>query len=223
MKDIRIGERTQMKSISLSALLLLFMRGTSVAQTQTQSQDNSLRRQYTPAEYNAFVAADQETDPAKQVMLLDDFVSHYPKSALLSYVYPLYVRGYMQLRDFSKVIGYADKLAELGDKVDVSTRYLALYTAANAYNNMKSNDPKLATGARERALTGLKVLLDLKKPDILDVQVFEALKRKQAIYFQATAGAAAMAMKDYPAATESFNAVIALDSVPQIFEARCNF
>jgi tartrate dehydratase beta subunit/fumarate hydratase class I family protein len=30
----------------------------------------------------------------------------------------------------------------------------------------------------------------------LDVQVFEALKRKQAIYFQATAGAAAMAMKD---------------------------
>jgi len=221
MKDIRIGERTQMKSISLSALLLLLMCGTSVA--QTQSQDNSPRQQYTLAEYNAFVAADKETDPAKLVMLLDDFVSHYPKSVLLSYVYPLYVRGYMQLRDFSKVIEYADKLVALGDKVDVSTRYLALYTAANAYNNMKSNDPKLATGARERALTGLKVLLDLKKPDRLDVQVFEALKRKQAIYFQATAGAAAMAMKDYPAATESFNAVIALDSVPEIFEARCNF
>ena len=210
-----------MKNISLSVLLLLLLCGTSVA--QTQSQDSSLRQQYTPAEYNAFVAADKETDPARLVMLLDEFVSHYPKSVLLSNVYPLYVRGYMQLKDFSKVIEYADKLDELGDKVDVSARYLALYTAANAYNNMKSNDPKLATGARERALTGIKVLSDLKKPDRLDGQVFEALKRKAAIYFQATAGAAAMAMKDYPAAAESFNAVLALDSVPQIFEARCNF
>jgi tetratricopeptide (TPR) repeat protein len=169
------------------------------------------------------VVADKEPDPAKLVMLLDDFVPHYPKSVLLSYVYRLYVQGYMQLKDFSKVIEYTDKLAVLGDKVDVSTQYLALYTAANAYNNMKSTDPKLATGARERALTGIKALSDLKKPDRLDGQVFEALKRKAAIYFQATAGAAAMAMRDYPAATELFNAVIALDSVPQIFEARCNF
>lgn len=210
-----------MKKISLPVLLLLLLCGTSVA--QTQSQDNSLRQQYTPAEYNAFVAANKETDPARLVMLLDEFVSHYPKSVLLSNVYPLYVRGYMQLKDFSKVIEYADKLDGMGDKVDVSARYLALYTAANAYNNMKSNDPKLATEARERALTGLKVLSDLKKPDRLDGQVFEALKRKAAIYFQATAGAAAMAMKDYPAAAESFNAVLALDSVPQILEARCNF
>jgi hypothetical protein len=212
-----------MKCISLSALLMFFMCLTPVAQSLPLPQDNSAQQHYTVEEYNSFVAAQQETDPAKQVMLLDDFESRYPKSVLLVYVYPMSRRAHLQLQDFSKVIEYADKLAALGDGVDISAQSLALQDAAIAYNNMKSSDPNLAIRARERALRGLKLLSEMKKPDTLNAEVFEALKRKTEIYFQATAGAAAIAMKKYPAATESFNAVIALDSVPQTNGARCNF
>ena len=212
-----------MKCISLLALLLLLTCGASVAQSQAQTQQDSPQQQYTFAEYKTFMSAQQETDPAKLVMLLDDFEAHYPESVLLVYAYPLFLRAHMQLQDFSKVIEYADKLADLGNKVELSVRLSALQDAAIAYNNMKSSDPNLAKRARERALTALRLLPEMKKPDVLNRDVFEAQKRKAAIYFQATAGAASIAMKDYPAAAEFFNAIIALDSVPQANGAQCNF
>jgi tetratricopeptide (TPR) repeat protein len=187
------------------------------------TQQNSQQQTYTIAEYNAFMAAQQETDPAKLVMLLDDFVARYPESVLLVHAYPLFLRAHMQLQDFSKVIEYADKVADLGNKVELSAQLLALQDAAIAYNNLKSSDPNLATRARERALTALRLLPDMKKPEVSNREVFEAQKRKMAIYFQATAGAASIAMKNYPAAAESFNAIIALDSVPQAIGAQCNF
>jgi len=211
-----------MKCISLSALLLC-MCCTSVAQSQTLPQQNSQQQQYTFAEYNAFMAAQQETDPAKLVMLLVDFEAHYPESVLLVYAYPLFLRAHMELQDCSKVIEYADKLADLGNKVGLSVQLSALQDAAIAYNNLKSSDPNLAKRARERAFTALRLLPELKKPEVLNRDVFEAQKTKAAIYFQATAGAASIAMKDYPAAAESFNAIIALDSVPEAIGAPCNF
>jgi hypothetical protein len=222
-KFVFIGERTLMKYVSLLALLFLIMCGTSIAQSQTQAQADSVRQDYTSAEYDAFQAAQMERDPVKVVKLLDDFVSHYPKSILLRYVYPLYLQEYLQLKDYSKVIEYADELAGLGDKVDFKGRLLALQDAAIAYNNLNSSDPQLATRARERALMALELVSDFKNPGPANEQVFEANKRRAAIYFQATAGAAAIAMRNYPAAVESFNAIIALDSVPTPIGAQCNF
>src|SRR4051794_22327018 len=78
-----------------------------------QGQD-AAKPQYTMAEYNAYTAAQATKDPTAQIKALDDFVAKYPNSALLIYVYPLYFNAYSQLKNFPKVMEYADKTLALG-------------------------------------------------------------------------------------------------------------
>src|SRR5260370_29195929 len=102
------------------------------------------------------------------------------------------------------VIEYAEKLLALGDKADPGIRYGALYARSVAYNNLNSLDPALAAKARERALEGAKLVAVFKKPQNLDDDVFEAQKRRAAIYFQATAAGARLACRRDLGASVSF-------------------
>ena len=175
-----------------------------------QGQDAGAKPQYTMAEYNAYTAAQSTKDPAQQIKALDDFVSKYPNSALLIYVYPLYYNAYSQAKNFPKVIENADKLLALGDKIEAPVRYQAYYARAFAYSNLNPppTDPEQAKKARQAALDGLKTLNDLKKPDNMSQEDFDKQKRQPAILFNYTAANAAMTLKDYPAAIESYKAVL---------------
>ena len=78
----------------VAALCLILGNGLSaVARPQAPApagQDAGAGKQpYTMAEYNSYQAAAAEKNPAQQIKALDDFVSKYPNSALLIYVYPL--------------------------------------------------------------------------------------------------------------------------------------
>ena len=42
--------------------------------------------------------------------MLDDFVAKFPNSTLNPYVYQLYIKTYTELKNYPKVIEYADKL-----------------------------------------------------------------------------------------------------------------
>jgi hypothetical protein len=108
--------------------------------------------QYTMAEYNSYQAAAADKNPASQVKALDDFVAKYPNSALLIYIYPLYYQAYSQLKNYPKVIEYADKLAALGEKADQGARYQALYARAFAYNAMIADPANAKTAATDPAL-----------------------------------------------------------------------
>jgi tetratricopeptide (TPR) repeat protein len=176
------------------------------------AQDAGAKPQYTMAEYNAYTAAQSTKDPTQQVKALDDFVAKYPSSALLVYVYPLYYNAYSQLKNYQKVIEYADKLLALGDKVEAPVRYQAYYARAFAYSNLNppNTDPDQAKKARQAALDGLKTLNDLKKPDNMSQDDFDKQKKAPAILFNYTAANAATTLKDYPGAIESYKAVLAL-------------
>ena len=166
---------------------------------------------YTQAEYNAEQACAAEKVPAAVIKCAEDFVSKYPNSDLLMYIYPLYYRAYTELKNPQKVIEYADKLVALGDKAEPGIRYEALYARAISFAGMNSTDPAAAAKAREAALLGLKTLDELKKPDNISAEDWPAKKRPAAILFNFTAGNAAMTMKDYAAAVASFKAVLALN------------
>lgn len=184
----------------------------ATAQAPAAGQDAGAKPQYTMAEYNAYTAAQSTKDPAQQVKQLDDFVSKYPNSALLIYVYPLYYNAYSQLKNYAKVIEYADKLLALGDKIEPPVRYQAYYARAFAFSNMNPppTDPDVARKARQAALDGLKTLAELKKPDNMSQEDFEKQKKQPAILFNYTAANASMTLKDYPAAIESYKAVLVL-------------
>jgi tetratricopeptide (TPR) repeat protein len=171
--------------------------------------------QYTMPEYNAEQAAAAEKNPAQQVKLLDDFVSKYPNSALLIYVYPLYVQAYGQLKNYQKVIEYSDKVVGMGAKIDAGGQYQALYAHCFAYNALSStpwaNEPANAKAARDAAVAGLKALDDVKKPDGMTDDAFAAQKKQIQIYFNGTAAQASMAMKDNASAIPFYKAMLALN------------
>jgi hypothetical protein len=187
---------------------------TALAQAPVAGQDaGGAKPQYTMAEYNSYTAAQSTKDPAQQIKQLDDFVSKYPNSALLIYVYPLYYNAYSQLKAYPKVIENADKLLALGDKVEAPIRYQAYYARAFAYSNLNPppTDAEQAKKARQAALDGLKTLNDLKKPDNMSQEDFDKQKKQPSILFNYTAANASMVLKDYPAAIESYKAVLALN------------
>ena len=184
------------------------------AQTPAAGQDSSATKApaYTLVEYNAEQACAAEKAPATQVKCLDDFVAKYPNSALLVYVYPLYVNAYNQLKNPQKVSDYADKLVAMGDKAEPVVRYQMLYARALAYASLPQTDQTAgAAKAREAAMLGLKTLDEVKKPDNVSDEDFKKQKQQPTILFNYTAANAAMTAKDYPSAVQSFKAVLALD------------
>jgi hypothetical protein len=197
---------------SVAAVLGLIVGCGAYAQAQAApaQEGGAAKQPYTIAEYNSYQACVAERVPAQQVRCLDDFTAKYPNSALLIYVYPLYYNAYGQQKNYAKEIENIDKLESLGDKVDPLVRYGAYYNRAVAYNSMNSADPALAKAAREKALNGLKMIPDLKKPDTMDEKAFADQKKSGTILFNFTAAQAAVAMKDYPAAIESYKALLAL-------------
>jgi len=194
------------------AVLCLMVGSVAGAKAQAAAGQDAAKPQYTMAEYNAYTAAQATKDPTQQIKQLDDFVSKYPNSALLIYVYPLYYNAYSQLKNFPKVIEYADKLLALGDKIEAPVRYQAYYARAFAYSNITPPppDPDMAKKARQAAADGLTTLNALKKPDNMGQDDFDKQKKQPAILFNYTAANASMTLKDYPAAIESYKAVLLL-------------
>lgn len=194
------------------ALCLILGSSSSLHAQATAAGQDSKAPPYTLVEYNAEQACAAEKVPATQVKCLDDFVAKYPNSALLIYVYPLYVNAYNQLKNPEKVIDYADKTVALGEKVEPVVRYQVLYARALAYATLKPDAQAAgAAKAREAALGGKKALDEVKKPDGVTDDDFKKQKQQPMILFNYTCGTAAMAAKDYAGAVECYKAVLGLN------------
>jgi tetratricopeptide (TPR) repeat protein len=203
----------------VAALCLILVSGMSaVARAQAPAaggQDAGAGKQpYTMPEYNSYQACASEKVPATQLKCLDDFVSKYPNSALLIYVYPLYVQAYGGLKNYQKVIEYSDKVIGLGDKIDAGGQYQALYAHCFAYNALtpaQQADPATAKAARDSAVAGLKALDAVKKPDSMTDDAFATQKKQIQIYFNGTAAQASANIKDFPGAIPFYKAMLALN------------
>jgi tetratricopeptide (TPR) repeat protein len=199
--------------LAFIAALCLAIGGASNALAQAPANQDAAagQQKYTMAEYNAYQACNAEKNPQAQIKCLDDFVAKYPNSALLVYIYPLYYNAYSQLKNWPKVIEYADKLLAMGDKVEPPIRYQAYYARAFAYSNLPPNSPDVqaqAPKACEAAKAGLKTLNELKKPDNMSDQDFEKQKQQPAILFNYTLAQCSVVQKDFQAAIDSYKAVL---------------
>jgi tetratricopeptide (TPR) repeat protein len=200
------------KAILLSALVWTCMVAHPAA---AQAQDQA-KPTYTIPEYNAFQAANAEKDPQARLKLLDDFVAKFPSSTLNPYVYQLYIKTYTDLKNYPKVIEYADKVIALGDKVDAGGKLQALQARCQvfpyAYNAKAPDASEQLNKERQAALEGAKLLAAFPKPagaTMTDAQ-FEEQKKPGIAFFQNSAGFACLQLKDYPCAISAFKAVLAL-------------
>ncbi|HLZ12109.1 MAG TPA: hypothetical protein VKP58_05930 [Candidatus Acidoferrum sp.] len=202
---------------ALLALCLVLGSASSVyaqaAAAAAGSQDQAAKQPpYTMAEYNSYKACADDKVPASQIKCFDDFVSKYPNSALLIYVYPLYIQDYGSQKNYPKLIENADKLVALGDKVDALVRIQALYARASSYLALSAADQAAqAKGQRDATAASLKLLDEVKKPEGATDEAFAASKKQYAILFNNAAAQAATVQKDFPGAVGYFKAVIAVN------------
>jgi tetratricopeptide (TPR) repeat protein len=168
------------------------------------------KQPYTMPEYNSYQACATDKNPASQVKCFDDFFAKYPNSALLIYAYPIDYQAYSQLKNWQKVIEFADKLVGLGDKAGPNEKYGALYARAYAYNMLNSNDPALAKAEMDACAAGLALIPELKKPEQIDEKTFDQQKKQAGIYLNGTCAQAAMVQKDYANAVKYYKAVLEL-------------
>lgn len=212
------------KVLGLALLALCLILGNvrnATAQAPAPAQDAAAAKgpQYTLAEYNSYKACEGEANPTAKIKCLDDFVSKYPNSALLKFVYPLYTQAYGAQKNYAKVMEYADKLAALGDKIEPGERFNGYYTHAAAYSALLQDpaqktpaaDPAIAKAAQAAAASALDTLPQVKKPD----NVTDDAWAKQVVQFKTflsgVMAQASMVAKDCAGAVAAYKAVLALN------------
>jgi len=178
-------------------------------------QDQQQKPAYSLAEYNAFQAAHNESNPQNKVKALDDFVAKYPTSDLLRFAYFDYYHAYYAVKNYPKTIEYADKLLALGDKVDFGSRLDALLARAEAFFGGSSDKdfqtPEQLTKARDGAAQGLQMLQTWQKPDKWTDDQFSQQRKSIGVMFNSVAGISESGLKGYKAAVDSYKAALAID------------
>src|SRR6266478_4575736 len=203
----------------VAGLCLIFGNGLAAYVQAPAAGQDATAPKYTMAEYNAYQACAAEKAPAALLKCLDDFVSKYPNSTLLNYVYPLYYQAYSAQKNYAKMMESADKLAALGDKVDALTRFNAYYSHVAAYSAMISDsaqkpaaaDPVLAKAAENAAAAALKTLADVKKPDNVAEDAWAKQLTQFKVFLNGVAAQAATVAKDCASAVADYKAVLALN------------
>jgi len=208
-------KRYRIAALVTSLALLLGITGARATATFA-AEPQAQPPKYTRAEYDAYQAAAAEKNPQQKIKLLDDFVSKYPTSALLTFVYNEYVTVYYQLHDWVKDVEYLDKFLALseineGARLMAEVQRSAIFEAS--YNGKAPDAKDQATKARDVAIDGLKVLSAFQKPAQMSDQDWAAKKKEFTVQFSNTAASSSLYLKDYTAAVKYFHN--ALEQDPQ--------
>src|ERR1700693_489691 len=146
---------------SLVALLLMlanFASGQAAAAPQPQASPAPQAQKKEikdPAEYNAYVGAVQQADPAAKISGLEAFLTQYPNSVMKEDALELLMGTYQQANNQAKVIDTANRLLVANPD---NARALVLL----AYNERATQ--KWAD-AKQHAERGLQAVTKMAKPD----------------------------------------------------------
>lgn len=152
-----------------------------------------------PAEYNAYVNAAQQTDPAAKATALESFLQTYPNSVMKTDAMELLMGAYQQAGNQQKTMDTAQRILQADPNnvralalLAYSNRMLALQGGPNAVQN--------AQQAAQYGQKGLAALQSMQKPEGTSDADFQKLKTETGIIFDGAAGFGALNTKDYQTA-----------------------
>jgi tetratricopeptide (TPR) repeat protein len=154
-----------------------------------------------PAEYNAYVGAVQQSDPAAKISGLEAFLTQYPNSVMKEDALELLMGTYQQANNQAKVIDTANRL--LSTNPD-NARALVLL----AYNERATQ--KWAD-AKQHAERGLQAVTKMPKPDGVSDADFAKQKAQLSGLLNSVAGFSALQLKDYPSAQKYLRPAVEAD------------
>jgi tetratricopeptide (TPR) repeat protein len=164
-----------------------------------------------PAEYNAYVGAIQQKDPAAQISGLEAFLTQYPNSVMKVAALQTLMQDYQQTNNQAKTLDAATKLVAADPTNERAIFLLAYFDRLKAQGGDPNAQQDLVE-AKKYGQMGLDGLAKFTKPDGTSDADFQKMKDQMTGVFNAALGIAALTDKDYDAARKDLRA--AVDSSP---------
>jgi tetratricopeptide (TPR) repeat protein len=152
-----------------------------------------------PAEYNAYVGAVQQTDPAAKISGLEAFVTQYPNSVMKNQALEILMGAYQQTGNQQKTTDTAMKLVA-ADPNNVRAMALLAYFDRLRAQGGDPNAKQLLADAKKYGQQGLDALPKFNKPEGTSDADFQKMKDQMKGIFDAAIGVSALQDKDYPTA-----------------------
>jgi tetratricopeptide (TPR) repeat protein len=202
-----------MKKILLAMLLVAAV--TAVAQTtpapaQPAPAQGAAPTIKDPAEYNAYVGAIQQQDPAAKISGLEAFLTQYPNSVMKEDALQLLMSAYGQTGNVAKAQDTALKVLQANP---CNLRALALLAFAKraAADAGGAGAAQALTEAGQDGEKGLQCIQTAPKPEGSTDAEWQKLKTETAGIFNGAAGMAAYQAKDYVKAQQYLSAAVQAD------------
>jgi len=155
-----------------------------------------------PAEYNAYVGAVQQQDPAAKISGLEAFLTQYPNSVMKEDALEILMGTYQQKGDVAKMGDAAKRLLAVNPN-NVRALALSTFVATQTQN---------FADAKQYGEKGLQALNTFTKPDNMSEADFNTLKQQLGGIFHRGVGLAALNDKDFATAVTHLRA--AAESAP---------
>jgi hypothetical protein len=163
-----------------------------------------------PAEYNAYVAAIQQTDPNGKISNLEAFLVQYPNSVMKTTALELLMNTYLQANNQAKVFDTAKRLLAVDS---CNLRALALLTYLDRQNVAAGQNPQQnLSDLTQYSTKGLDCLKNAPKPAGMSDDDYNKLKKQVVTIFNGGAGFAALQNKDYQHAQVYLRTAVEADS-----------
>src|ERR1700683_282341 len=167
-----------------------------------------------PAEYNAYVAAVQATDPNAKISGLEAFLNQYPNSVMKNQALEILMQTYQQAGNAKKTMDTATKLVT-ADSCNVRALALLAYFDRVMAQGGDPNAKQMLEDGKKYGQAGLDCMPKFAKPDGTSDADFQKTKDQMTAIFNAASGIAALQDKDYTTAVPALRK--AVDANPTDF------
>jgi hypothetical protein len=158
-----------------------------------------------PAEYNAYMGAEQQTDPAAQVSGFEAFLTQYPKSAYKEDALELLMIAYQKTGNQAKMQDTAQRILLVNP---CNLRALALVAYSKQAMATGPNAQQNLADAGQAGEKGLQCLQTATKPEGTSAADWDKLKSTTTGIFNNASGMSAYSAKDYAKAEQSLRVAV---------------
>jgi tetratricopeptide (TPR) repeat protein len=168
-----------------------------------------------PAEYNAYVNAVQQSDPAAKAQAIEAFVQTYPNSVMKEDALVALMGAYQQSNNASKTIDTASRILQANPNNIRALALLAYYYRSLAAQG-GADAAKNADLAMQYGQKGLSALPNTPKPDGMSDADFTKFHNELSAIFEGAVGFAALQKKDAALAQKELHDAVSHEAQPNI-------
>jgi len=199
-----------MKKIVLAMLLVAAITAvaqttSAPAQTPPAAAPPQKKEIKDPAEYNAYIGAFGQQDPAAKVSGFEAFITQYPNSVMKEEALEQLMGAYQQTGNIAKMVETATKVVQIDPN---NLKALALLVVGK---RITAKTPQDLADAAQYGEKGLQVLPTWPKPEGMADADFQKFKTQTSVIFNGAVGMTAFQNKDFAKAEQYLRAAVDAD------------